>query len=458
MEDNGKLVLNKEIERQENSAVKLTVTVGKDAAKKEYDDLVKKYCKTVRLKGFRKGKVPPSVLEQKYGESLKQETALNLLDSSLQEALDGLEEQPLPYDRPSLVDEDSLELDLEKDFTYAVTYDVFPEFEVAEYKGLTIEEPVVSVGKEDIERELEQYREQNAIVADKTDGVVADGDIVTVDYVELDEDESEIEGTERQDFTFTIGTGYNLYKFDEDVTGMSLDETKIIDKEFPEDYEYSEYAGKKVKLRVTVTAVKERQLPELDDELAQDISDSYETLDDLKKDVKERLNSTLDQRVRETKIDNLLDQVAEKTEITIPESMIKAETESRWRNFLAQSRMTEEQIAQILATQDRTKENMLEEWRPGIMENLKRQLIIGKMLDSEEIEVDDEEFEAELRKQSERSQSGIDEIREYVEKNNMREMIVSDIRRDKLFDKLFEESTLKKGKKMKYLDLVNGNQ
>jgi trigger factor len=458
MEDNGKLVLNKEIERQENSAVKLTVTVGKDAAKNEYDSLIKKYCKSVRLKGFRKGKVPPSVLEQKFGESLRQEAALNLLDGSLKEAIDGLDEQPLPYEHPSLVDEEKIELDLENDFTYAVTYDVFPEFEVAEYKGLTIEEPVVTVGKEDIERELEQYREQNAVVADKTDDVVAEGNIVTVDYVELDENEEEIEGTERQDFTFTVGTGYNLYKFDENVTGMNLDETKIIDKEFPEDYEYSDYAGKKVKLRVTVTAVKERLLPDLDDELAQDISDSYETLDDLKKDIKERLSTTVEQRIREMKIESILDQVAEKTEITLPESMITAETESRWRNFLAQSRMTEEQIEQVLAGQDRSKEKMLEEWRPSIMESLKRQLIIGKMLDAEKIEVDDEEFEAELKKQSERSQSGIDEIREYVEKNNMREMIVSDIRRDKLFDTLFEESTIKKGKKMKYLDLANGNQ
>ena len=123
--------------------------------------------------------------------------------------------------------------------------------------------------EEDINRELETVQRQNALIIDKKDGIVDKGNTITVNFVELDDSGAEKEQTKREGFTFEVGTGYNLYRIDEDVVGMSKDETKTIEKEYPEDYEYSELAGKSVTVHVEVTAVKESMLPEIDDELAQ---------------------------------------------------------------------------------------------------------------------------------------------------------------------------------------------
>ena len=292
------MVANKEIERLEKSAVKLTVTVEQDAVKKEFDKLVGKYCKTAHIKGFRKGKVPSAILLQKYGESIRYETSMKLIEESLKEIFDEIEERPLAYSTPELQDEAIIEEDAA--YTYTVKYDVFPDVTVADYKGLTVEEPEVKIGKKEIDAELEKIQDQNSVVMEK-DGGAAKNDIVTINYSELDENGSEIEGSKREDFVFTIGTGYNIYKFDEDIEGMKKDEEKIIEKTFPDDFETAEFAGTTKKIKVLVKVVKEKQLPALDDELAQDVNEKFETLKDLKDDIKKRLETSLEQRLRSIK-------------------------------------------------------------------------------------------------------------------------------------------------------------
>ena len=449
------MVANKEIEKLENSAVKLTVTVAKEDVQKEFDKLVAKYCKSAQIKGFRKGKVPAPVLLQKYGDSIRYETSMQVIEESLKELFDEIDERPLGYAAPELQDEDPLFKDGE-DFTFTVTYDVFPEVELGEYKGLTVEEPDVKVGKKEIDAELEKIRDQNAVVMEKETAAAQD-DIVTIDYVELDDDGNEKEDTRRQDFVFTIGTGYNLYKIDDELTGLKKGDEKIIEKSFPEDFEVADLAGSDRKLKVAVKAVKEKQLPELDDELAQDVSEKFETLKDLKDDIKKRLEGDLEQRLRSIKIDGLLDQIREKSPVTIPESMIKAELENNWRNFMMQSRMPEEQLLQILGAQDRTKDQIMDEWRPEALKSLHTQLVMGKLMDAENIEVSDEDLEKELAEQAERASMTLEQTKEYMQNNNMEEYLRSDIRNRKLFDALLAASTVKKGKKESFVDVMNKN-
>ena len=303
------MVKEKNVERLDNSAVKLTITVAQESLADQYSSLLKEYAKSAQIKGFRKGHVPPEVLERKFGESIKFEASQKVLEESLKSVFDEIDEKPLPYSQPSLDGE--LDLDIEKDLTYSVVYDVYPEIELGEYKGLEIEVPQVKVTKEDEERELTALQEQNAIVIDKEEGTVDEGNIVTVDYCELDADGNEIEETKREDFVFTQGSGYNVYKIDDDVLGMAPGDEKIVDKEYPEDFEDENLAGQKKQLRITLKAIKERQLPEIDDDLAQDISDAYETIDDLKKDIKERLENTVEARLRDRKTGALVEKIVE---------------------------------------------------------------------------------------------------------------------------------------------------
>ncbi len=206
------MITGKNVELLEDSAVQITITIDNKAIQTEYDELVKKYCRTVSIKGFRKGKVPNDVLIRKFGDSLTAETAEQIIRKSLNEVLESVEQKPISTSQPEIDAEKDLVLG--QDFTFKVKYDTFPEVELGRHKGLSYEDLKVSIVKEDLDRELKTLQEQNALVVDKNSGVVAQGDVASVDYIELDGEGKEIEATRRESFVFEVGTGYNLYIID----------------------------------------------------------------------------------------------------------------------------------------------------------------------------------------------------------------------------------------------------
>ena len=248
----------------------------------------------------------------------------------------------------------SPELNPEEDFSFELIYDTFPEVKFGEYKGIEIEETQVKILKKHENAELEKIQEQNSVVMDKADETVEKDNIVTIDYVEMDGKE-EVEDTKREDFVFTIGTGYNLYKIDKQLIGLKKGEEKVISKKYKEDFENADLAGRSVKIKVLVKAVKEKQLPELDDELAQDVNEKFETLDDLRKDIKKQLKEKAAAKINGAKMEQLIDKLVESSDIDLPASMIKAEQENNWRNFLQQSQVQEEQMLQFSPCRDRQK-------------------------------------------------------------------------------------------------------
>ena len=447
------MISEKKLENLEKSSAKLTVTIEKEAVKKEYDDLLDKYSKTAQIKGFRRGKVPPSILEQKFGESLKNEAGMNLVENGLKEAFEDLDKTPLQLEPPTLENEE-ISIDLEKDFTFTVTFDVFPDIELGKYKQVDIEESTVSILAADVERELKGIQDQNSVVTEKTSGAVEKEDIVTIDYVELGENDQEAGDTARQDFVFTVGSGYNRFRIDDDLIGMNIGDQKIIDKEFPEDFEEKELAGSKVKLKVKVTQIKEKQLPTIDDELAQDVSDEYKTLDDLKKNIKKRLKDTAGGRIKQRNITQILKKIVDDSKIELPESMLKAELDASWRSFLSRSGIDENRMMQMLAQQNQTKEAMVEQWRDDAAQSLKSRLLMTKIIEEEKLEIGDDELEQEIKIQAEQSNMPIEQARENIEKGNMMDYFQNQLLDRKLYDFLLENAEIKKGEKIKYLDLM----
>lgn len=453
------MVQDKKVEKLDNSAVKLTVTIPADAVQSAYDDLVKKYAKSAQIKGFRKGKVPRPILERKFGEAFRAETLEDLIQKGLGEALEdvGDTERPLPYARPTLLDED-LELDPDTDLTFSVSYDVYPEVTLGTYKGLEITEPQISITKKDEDRDLEEMRQQNALVIDKEDGTVAKGDQVTMTYEEVDENDEPVEGTRREDFVFTVGEGHNLYHIDTEVVGMAADETKIVEKEYPDDFEHEELQGQNKRIRVTVSRIRQRDLPDLDDEFAQDISDDFETLDDLRKDVRAKLKQNAERRVRAKKIDQLMEQVVAASTVEVPRTMVDTELAQSWNNLAQQYRVTPEQMEQLLSMQGKTRDEILEEWRPAAVERLKRSLLVQKMIEEEAVEVSEEDAEAEIRKDAEERKADPEQIIEYYKSQGMLSYVQQEIAERRMFDAVLAESKVKKGEKIAYVDLLNENE
>jgi len=449
------VIKHKETELLENSGVRLSITVDKEAIQKEYDALVQEYCKTARLDGFRRGKVPPGILIRRYGPVLVAETTERVLKKSLVQALEASEQKPIATSIPSLDAGESLKLG--EDFTYKVSYDTYPKIELPEYKGLEFEELEVQVGEEDLERELKALQEQNALVVDKKIPTVATGDIVNVDYVQLDETGAEQASTRRQSFVFEVGSGYNLYQFDEDLLGMNAGEEKTIGKEYPADYQIKELAGRKLTLKVKVNTVKEKQFPQVNDELAQDISDKYKSLDDLKKDIMERLRKYADQRVREHSISQLLEQVNAGAVIPLPKSMLDRELADEWLGFLGRVRSDEKSALRELAKQGKTKEAVLEEWKPAAEKKLRLQLVVAEMARRENIQVSEEEMAGRVQEDAEARNITFEQAKEMMTKNNLMEYIRFDLKNEKLYDRLLASGRKKRGKTVKFLDLAQGN-
>lgn len=454
--------VTKEISKLENSAVKLTATIAKEDVVSGYNKNISKYAKNVQLPGFRKGHVPVKVLEQKYGDSLKQEVLADLIDESLNQIFaeeESKDIRPLPYTQPRLDGDKLPEFSTDKDLTFSVVYDVFPSVEVKDFSKIEVKEPQVEIGEKELNEELKAIQERNAVVIDKKEGEPVEKDnIVTIDYKELDDSGAAIPGSEREGFVFTVGTGENIYKIDDEIVGMKKDETKEISKTYDAKDENKDLAGKTKKISVTVKAIKFRNLPALDDELAQDVSEKYKTLDDLKKDISKGLESAKNRKIAELKSQSLIEQLVEKNPIVLPKSMIQAEMESRWRMMAQQFQTTPEQLEKMISASGQSKENMLTQWTGDAEKMLKSRLIVDALIREKNIAVTPEEVEAEFAKIADESGSTIEEVKEHYEDARAKEYIIDEIKENKLYDELYKQVKVSKGDKVKFADLFKNNR
>jgi trigger factor len=452
-----KVAVSKEIIRLEQSSAKLTVTIGMEDVNSQYNDLLADYSRKAQIPGFRKGKVPKEVLERKFGSSLKEEALGRMVEKSLTEIFEDDSflpaDRPLPYSQPRL--QEMPKLSFGEDLQFSVTYDVPPTVKVAAWKGLSVEIPDVRVADEDIDRELESIRNRNAIVRDKDDDAAAeDRDVVTVNYLELSESGEPLEETKREDFAFTLGSGYNMYRFDEEITGMRKDETRDFEKVYPEDFGDKKLAGRTVKLRVSLTGLKSRILPELDDDLAQDVDEKYQTLEDLKADIRERLTKNLDKRLRDLTVNGLLEKIMENSPVELPESMILLELDARLQSMARQLQTSPEELLKAFGGSDGSYAELTATWRPDAVRMLHSRLIVETLIKELDFAVTDEELEQEIADLAEKSGTPLEDVKNYYAQDTMREYLIQDIKERKFLDILVAENTVTKGKQEKYLDIV----
>ena len=444
--------LTKEFTNLEKSAVKLSVTVDKADVEQAYNSTISKYVKNAQIPGFRKGHVPASVLEKKYGESLKADTIGEIIDTAVSEIFEKeTDNRPLPYAQPVL--EEMPALDVTKDLKFTLTYDVFPKVSVKDFSGVTVKEPQVTVGDAEIDEEIKAMQERNAMVIEKKDNTVEKDNIVTIDYVEVGEDGKEIADTKRQDYVFTVGSGENLYKIDDEILGMKKDETKEITKKFKKDYEDTDLAGKTVKLNVTIKAVKVRDLPAIDDDFAQDCNEKYKTLADMKADIKRNMEVAKDRRIRELKNNSLLEQLVKKNPFDIPASMLAAELDGRWNMMAQQFQTTPEQLEKMIVASGQTKETMLKEWTGDSEKMLKSRIIVDALIRERNISVTPEEIEAQYAKIAEEGGMTVEEVKDHYKDARAKEYLIDDTKENKLYDEIYKEVKVTKGDKLTFKEL-----
>lgn len=450
------MISEKKFEKLEKSKVKLTMTVPVDEVRGVYDSMMKEYTKSVRMDGFRKGHVPSEVLERKFGESLKMDAMSRVVEGAVEEGLKESAEKPLAYEPPTLEGEPAFAID--KDFTFSVTYDVFPTIDLPSLEGIEVTVPKVAVADEDLARELEAIRQRNAIVTDKS-GPAEKGDVVTLNWTELDANGSPVGGTAREDFTFELGSGKNIYKFDDDIVGMAPSAQKTFTKTYAADFEYPELAGKTVTISATVTKVKQKDVPELDDELAQDVSEKYKTLDDLKTSIGNQLEEALANKTRSFKENAVIEEVLKRTTIEVPESMIAAEQAMRWESLKREMGIdTDEKMEKIAAYSGKDRQSLYADWRPSIEHALASRLVLDKLIEAGSYVATDEDLAAEYEKQAKEMGISADEVKAEYEKQGSVDYIKDQIREKKFFDSVLSSVIVKEGGATTFLDFMNGNE
>lgn len=420
-------------EKKEGNDGVLTVTVEAKEFEKALDQAFKKVVKDVQLPGFRKGRVPRNIFENRFGvESLYQDAVDIILPDAYMKAVEetGIE----PVDQPEV---DIEEIEKGKDFVFTAQVTVKPEVELGQYKELEVEEQDIEVTDEDVENELESLREQQAELVIKEEGEVEEGNTVVIDFEGFMDGEP-FDGGKGENHSLEIGSGQFIPGFEEQLVGKTSGEELTVNLTFPEEYHAEELAGKDATFEVKIHEIKVKELPELDDEFAKDVDEEVETLEELrekkKKELEENKQQEADQRTRET----LIEKASENTTIDIPDAMIETELDNMFQEFeqrLQAQGMTMDMYAQFSGQdEDALREQMKEDAEKRVKSNLTLEAIFN----AEALEVTDEDAEKELENMAEMYGIEIDQIKQMLGGNT--DAIKSDLTFKKAIDFLVEHS------------------
>ncbi|WPM05725.1 trigger factor [Borreliella sinica] len=448
------MILSKNIKFLPGSKVEVVIKVSKNIIQEKYNSLLQDYSSRLKIEGFRVGKVPISIIEKKYSEGLKAALLEEVINDSLKEFFKEEPKRPLSYSSP-IIKENNLRLNLDKDFEFTFVYETYPEFKIPNFNDIDVEVevPEVFIDDSDIDNEIKCLQIENSVIIEDDEGIVKKDSIVKVDFVELDDFLNEVVSTRRQGFVFTVGKSETYYDFDRDVIGMRIDEERVIEKSYIKDYKFEELAGSSRKLKVKIKSIKKRDFPLIDDEFAKDISDSYNTLDDLKSFIRSNLLKLIEEKKEALKLSKFFSTISEKLEIDIPHSMIEAEIEIAFKNDIKkQNKMSLEEFKNIFYSSGYIGNNNLKD---EILSNLKSKLIIQKMVDLDPAEVTESDLEDEMIKQSENSGLSYEEIKKFYEDQNLISYLKDDIKR-KRFNKIILANLKEvKGKQISFKDFVN---
>ncbi|MCP8617034.1 trigger factor [Salirhabdus salicampi] len=420
-------------EKLEGNEGVLTVEVDAEEFNSALDKAFKKVVKQVQVPGFRKGKMPRGLFEKRFGvESLYQDALDIILPEAYTKAVDeaGIE----PVDRPE-VDVEQVEKGKNLIFTAKVT--VKPEVKLGEYKGLEVEDVNTEVTDEDVENELKQQQERHAELVVKEEGKVEEGDTVVIDFEGFMDGEA-FEGGKGENHSLEIGSGQFIPGFEEQLVGKEAGEEAEIKVTFPEDYQAEQFAGKEATFNVKIHEIKTKEVPELDDELAKDIDENVETLDELKAKTRERLEEQKKNEADTQKREALISQATENAEVDIPEAMVNTELDRMMQEFEQRLQMQGMDLQTYFQFSGQDEEALKGQMKEDAEKRVRTNLTLEAIANAENIEVTDEDVEAELEKMAEMYQAEVAQIKQMLGGNT--DALKEDLKVRKAIDVLVNES------------------
>ena len=396
-----------QVEKLEKNMAKLTIEVSADEFSKALEDAYQKNKSKISVPGFRKGKVPKKMIEQMYGKGVFYEDAANaLIPEAYEKALEECEETIVSSPKINVT-----QIEEGKSFIFTAEVALKPEVTLGQYKGVEVDKVEVSVTDEEVEADLKQQQENNSrtVVVERP---VQDGDIAVIDY-EGFIDGVAFEGGKGTNYNLTIGSHSFIGDFEEQLIGKNAGEACEVNVTFPEEYHASELAGKPAQFKVTVKEVKEKQLPELNDEFAGEVSE-FETLAEYKEDIKKSLLAKKEADAKGAKEDAVIDAIVENAQMEIPDAMVETQQRQTIDEFGQRLQMQGMTVDQYLQYTGLTREALVDQMKPQAETRIKNRLVLEAIAKAENIEVSDEEVEAEMQKMADAYKMELDKVKEYL--------------------------------------------
>lgn len=425
-------------EKQSGSLGVLTYEAPAEAFDKAVDQAFKKVVKTLNTPGFRKGKMPRTMFNKMYGEEALYQDALDILyQDTIEGAVVESGIEPIALEN---IDVETLEKG--KPVEFKITFVIEPKATLGEYKGLEYTAVETDVTDEDVDAELKTMQERGAELVVKEDGVIENGDTVVFDFAGFDGD-NQFDGGTAENYSLVIGSGNFIPGFEEQMVGLKTGEQKDIDVTFPEEYHEASLAGKPVVFKVTIHEVKAQELPELTDEFAKEMDEEVSSLDELKTKIRTRLENTRKQEADASMRDELVEAATKNATVDLPAVMVDNEVERMVQEFTQRIQSQGIELDMYFQLTGTTEEAMRTEMKEQAEERVKARLVLKQIVADENIEVNEEEAQAELQSMSELYNIPADQLETMLAPQGGLDTLKGDLQFRKAIDVLVDNAKTK---------------
>lgn len=409
-----------QVEKLEGNMAKLTIEVPAEELEKAINNVFQKQKKNISIPGFRKGKVPRQMIEKMYGKEVFYEDAANeLIPTAYEKAYDECEEEIVSSPRISVV-----QLEAGKTFVFTAEVALKPEVELGQYKGIKVDKVEAVVTDEEVQAELEKERERNSRTISVTDRAVKSGDQTVIDF-EGFQDGVAFEGGKGENYPLTIGSGTFIPGFEDQLIGKNIGEAVEVNVTFPESYQAENLAGKPAVFKVEIKEIKEKQLPELDDEFAAEVSE-FDTLDEYKADVRANLLKKKEADIKNAKENAVIEAIIADAKMDIPEAMLETRQRQMVDEFAQRLQMQGLSVEQYFQFTGLNHDKLLEQVKPQAEQKIKSRLVLEAVVKAENIAATEEDFEKEIASMAEAYKMEADKVKEMLGEGG-KEQIMEDI-------------------------------